>query len=99
MHILMNEDFEQKTPLLSSSAWYRRDFVRVATKIVLAGIVCLIAIFFYEAYLPHASYVGAQEIIISPGLGSREIGALLKQNKIIRSQWVFVMYLSLRGQT
>lgn len=51
----------------------------------------------YEILLPHASFDGSRTVAISRGLGSRKIGALLKREGVIRSKWVFVTYVSLRG--
>lgn len=65
-------------------------------------IASVIIIFFLtmvanELFLPHTVFVGTKEIEIVPGLGSRKIGALLKQSGTIRSKWFFVTYVSLRG--
>ena len=51
-----------------------------------------------EIYRPHAASEDAKTVEITPGLGSRKIGALLKKEGIIRSKWAFVIYVSLRGE-
>lgn len=48
-----------------------------------------------EIYRPHAS--SETTITVTQGMGSRKIGALLKQEGIIRSKWIFVSYVSLKG--
>lgn len=58
------------------------------------GILVLGGLLTNEIYFPHTSYKDTQKIIIGPGLGSREIGALLKEKGAIRSRWAFVIYLS-----
>ena len=50
----------------------------------------------YEVYLRH-SPAGTQEVKVAQGMGSREIGALLKQEGVIRSKWAFVTYVFLKG--
>lgn len=62
-----------------------------ALALILAGA------FLNELYLPHADLKETKEIEVLPGLGSREIGSLLKKGGIIRSKWVFVSYVSLTG--
>lgn len=63
---------------------------------VLAGIGVLGML--NEIYYPHPAFDGRKRIAISPGAGSRVIGAELKNESIIRSKWMFVMYVSLRGK-
>ena len=58
----------------------------------------LFLIFTYEVYLPHPASVEEKTVVIASGLGSRKIGALLKQEGVIRSKWTFVAYVSLRGE-
>lgn len=52
----------------------------------------------YEVSLPHPVRMGSQIIEIAPGLGSRKIGAILRDAGIIESKWAFVTYVSLRGE-
>ncbi len=52
----------------------------------------------YEIYVPHASFQGTKRVVIVEGMGSRKIGALLKEEGVIRSQWMFVAYVSLLGK-
>lgn len=52
----------------------------------------------YEAHTPHTTFQGMKKTEIAPGLGPRKIGALLKQEGLIRSKWAFVMYVSLRNE-
>lgn len=95
----MNENpTEQKNPFPSPPDSYRRVFFRLSIGVIPLIFICLITVFLYEAYLPHASYAGTKEITISQGFGSRTIGALLKQEGIIRSKWAFITYVSLRGE-
>lgn len=56
-----------------------------------------IAIIGYQTYLPHADFSGSKTVTIETGLGSRKIGSLLKQEDIIDSKWVFVLYVSLKA--
>ena len=91
----LTEEENQSPPPPDS---YQRPFFRLSRGVIPLIVICLIAVFLYETYLPHASYAPAKEITISPGLGSRTIGALLKQEGVIRSKWAFVTYVSLRGE-
>jgi len=52
----------------------------------------------YEIYLSHTTFRGKKEVVVAQGLGSRAIGALLKQEGVISSKWAFVMYVSLRSE-
>ncbi|MDP3772451.1 MAG: endolytic transglycosylase MltG [bacterium] len=54
--------------------------------------------FRYEIYLPHPARTGPWIIEIAPGLGSRKIGAALRDAGFIQSKWAFVTYVSLRGE-
>jgi UPF0755 protein len=49
-----------------------------------------------EIYLPFR-FQEEKTIVIPSGLGSRRIGELLKNSGVIRSKWLFVTYVSLRG--
>lgn len=55
-------------------------------------------LFANEIYLPHPSFKGSKSILISHGLGLRQIAETLKKNGIIRSKWTFVIYVSLRDR-
>lgn len=55
------------------------------------------AMFAYEIALPHSPIRETREVAITKGMGSRAIGALLKEQSVIRSKWTFVVYVSLRG--
>lgn len=50
-----------------------------------------------EIYFPHPSYPKDKSVQIEPGLGSRKIADLLKKERIIRSKWAFIIYVSLKG--
>lgn len=89
---------EQKNPFPPPPDSHRKVFFRFLIGAVPLIFICLIALFLYETYLPHASYTTAKKITISQGFGSRAIGALLKQEGVIRSKWAFVTYVSLRGE-
>ena len=65
---------------------------------LLSFIFLLSALLINEIYLPHAPYRGQKTVTVLPGFGSRRIGDLLKSGGIIRSKWVFVIYISLRGE-
>lgn len=70
-------------------------------KFLLFGAVCLVFITLalaYETYLPHARYHGSKTVEIKTGMGPRKIGAYLRDQGVIRSKWVFVTYVSLRGE-
>lgn len=73
---------------------YRR-IVVAACALLITGTAAFLA---YEIYLSHPEFRGKKEVVIAPGLGSREISALLKREGVIRSKWAFVMYVSLRGE-
>lgn len=65
------------------------------------GFVCVIIIiiaFGYQVYFPHTAFRGKKEVIVAPGMGSRVIGDLLKQEGVIVSKWAFVTYVSIRGE-
>jgi UPF0755 protein len=51
-----------------------------------------------EIYFPHPSFEGKKHVTIPQGFGSRKIGELLRNEKIIRSKWAFVTYVSLRNE-
>ncbi|TSD03662.1 MAG: UPF0755 protein [Parcubacteria group bacterium Greene0714_36] len=72
---------------------FKKSFIIIAA-------VCFIAAtaFAYEVYLPHPGFRGKKEVVIAQGLGSREIGALLKREGVIRSKWAFVTYVWLRRE-
>jgi len=61
-----------------------------------AGIV--LTGFGYEVRTSHTGFHGTKKVAIAPGLGSRKIGTLLKQEGMIRSKWTFVTYVSLRDE-
>ena len=60
---------------------------------LIAAAVCL-----NEIYYPHPQFVGSRTIEIPSGFGSRMIGDKLKHEGFIRSKWMFVTYISLRGE-
>lgn len=55
------------------------------------------ALLAYEIYFPHAASAEPRRVAIAKGMGSRMIGAFLKQEGVIRSKWAFVTYVSLKG--
>src|SRR3989338_2748863 len=65
------------------------------------GIVCTVMltalVLSYAIFLPHHGSRGTKHVVIVPGMGSRMIGAFLKQEGVIGSKWAFVIYVSLRG--
>ena len=66
--------------------------------IILSAALAMVAVIFvYEVAIPHSSFIQPREVAIAKGMGSRIIGALLRDQGIIRSKWVFVTYVSLRG--
>ena len=68
--------------------------VAAACALLIVGIAALA----YEIHLPHTEFRGKKEIVIAQGIGSRSIGALLKEEGVIASKWAFVSYVSLRGE-
>lgn len=62
---------------------------------VFAGVVLAMS---YVLLLPHHVRPGTKHVIVAPGMGSRMIGAFLKQEGIIGSKWAFVTYVSLTGR-
>jgi protein-L-isoaspartate(D-aspartate) O-methyltransferase len=84
-----------------SLAWQAK--TRIKNKKVFSAIPVLFSLFaflflIYEIYLPHSSAAGVREITIDPGMGSRRIAALLKEEGVIRSKWAFVIYVLLKAQ-
>lgn len=65
---------------------------------LLASLFFFIGTYANEIYRPHASFTGIKEVGVAQGLGSREIGALLKKEGVIRSKWALVIYVALTGQ-
>ena len=63
---------------------------------IVAGILVL-GLSVNEMYLPHPQFAGSRAIEIPSGFGSRMIGDKLKKEGFIRSKWMFVTYVSLRG--
>ena len=51
-----------------------------------------------EIYTPHALFEGKKRILIPEGLGSRKIGALLRDEGVIRSKWAFITYVFFRNE-
>jgi len=80
------------TPQSHPSPW-RRVFIIIVTIIILITLVSI-----NEIYLPHPQLSGTRTIEIPSGFGSRMIGEKLKKEGFIRSKWMFVTYVSLRGQ-
>lgn len=72
---------------------------RIRRVIILGGLLLVICylLFVWQIYWPHADFRGSKSIMIEQGLGSRKIGAFLKQGGVIDSKWVFVTYVSLKG--
>lgn len=50
-----------------------------------------------EIYRPHGNIETTAKVEIPQGFGSRDIARLLKNEGIVRSQWVFVAYASFKG--
>lgn len=89
----MTADLEKGATDGSSTQQRRR-----AAFFIIGSVPLLVAGFLaYEIYLPHSGFRGAKEVTIAPGLGSRMIAALLKQEGVIGSKWAFVTYISLSG--
>lgn len=70
---------------------YRRNLALAVFFIVFFGALSTL-------YPPSEAHNTETIITIEQGLGSRKIGALLKQEGVIRSKWAFVTYVSLRGE-
>lgn len=64
--------------------------------VAIAGLFIFLAAFVYEIYIPQAGK-NPKKVEIQQGLGSRQIGELLRGSGIIRSKWTFVVYVSLTG--
>lgn len=89
----MTNDFPiPLTPQPRSFIW-RRVFI---LSTIIITLIALLSI--NEIYLPHPQFTGNRSIEIPLGLGSRMIGEKLKTQGFIRSKWMFVTYVSLRGQ-
>lgn len=54
-------------------------------------------LFWNEVYRPHTSFSGEKAIEITHGMGLRQIAELFKREGIIRSKWIFVIYVSFTG--
>lgn len=67
------------------------------TLLLLGTLLIAAAIFCYEVYLPHPASSEPRQAVIAKGMGSRKIGAALKNQGIIRSKWAFVTYVTFRG--
>ena len=61
-------------------------------------IIIIIGVTADEIYHPHTVITTPVTVEIPQGFGSRRIAELLKNEKIIRSKWVFVAYASLKGE-
>lgn len=66
--------------------------------VLLAACLLSLAAIVNEAYFARASFSGTKTVTIPQGYGSRKIGELLKHEGIIRSKWIFVSYVSIRGK-
>lgn len=62
------------------------------------AVVLIILLSINEIYIPHPRFSRSKTIEIPSGFGSRMIGDKLKQEGFIRSKWIFVAYVSIRGQ-
>ncbi len=60
--------------------------------------ILIIILSINEIYFPHPQFSGIKTIDIPSGFGSRMIGDKLKAEGFIRSKWMFVTYVSLRGE-
>lgn len=92
----------QSTPARPKRFFARRFFFLVAClpaiALAAAGLLLLAGLWFsYEVYLPHATFRGERRVEIPQGWGSREIGALLKNEGVVQSKWAFVIYAALRN--
>jgi len=57
------------------------------------------AIFFtYQVYIAHPKHKELKVVEIPVGFGFREIGGKLKDEGVVKSKWMFVLYISLQGQ-
>lgn len=74
--------------------WQKRFFI---VSVIVGFFTFLFLFFSFEAYLPHSALDGSKQVEVPPQYGSRKIGELLKNEGAIRSKWVFVAYVSLRG--
>lgn len=83
-------------PPIDFKNWQKLAWQCVVLCLILIGIATLFL--GYEIRTPHTAFSGVKKIEITSGLGSRKIGALLKQEGVIRSKWAFVTYVSLRNE-
>ncbi len=73
--------------------------VRISKPAMIGFCVLLCLGFFaYEVFVPHPASSEPKRVEILQGFGSRKIGALLKADGIINSQWIFVIYVSFFGE-
>ena len=87
-----------KNEALEARSWYPgaiKIYRTIGYWLLAIGLVTVI--FANEIYRPHPSYIGSKSIEISSGLGSRKIADVLKNEGVIRSKWVFIIYVSLTG--
>ena len=80
-----------KQPRPASRFYYI--WISVICIALIGAAVCL-----NEIYYPHPQFVASRTIEIPPGFGSRMIGDKLKREGFIRSKWMFVTYILLRGE-
>lgn len=71
--------------------------IKNAAAATLVLIILIISASLWVIYAPYGSQQ-LRTVDITPGLGSRKIGALLKKEGFVRSKWMFVTYVSLRGE-
>lgn len=66
------------------------------TKLILGtGILLIIGTLILEIYFPLTPPTRAIDIL--PGMGSRKIADILKREGMIRSKWLFITYVTIRG--
>ena len=84
-----NEEGKQPRP-----RFFIRRVLLVACRLSLVAI----AWFIFEVCFPHTTFSGTKQIEVPQGFGSRQIGALLRDEGVIQSKWAFVVYATIRNQ-
>ncbi len=78
--------------------WEKKPRLIFAVYGIACAVMLAVLILSYAILLPHHGRRGTKHVVIAPGMGSRMIGAFLKQEGVIGSKWAFVTYVSLRGE-
>ena len=92
-----HDDYYRSPTSLVKSDFTRTKYRAIGGLLLVIGL--LMGLFINEIYIPHPNYTGSKSVEISSGLGSRKIAEVLKKEGVIRSKWVFVMYVSSTGNS